>query len=132
MSPGSRDGFTLLEAVVALAVVSLAAVAALTALSADLRTAHRARQTAEVTALAERRMELVRMTPAGDLQMLPDSARYGQMPEPFAGYSWEVKVAEVPGERELYRASVHIRWAGDGHMVLSSLLSRSSPATAAR
>lgn len=124
MSLANRHGFTLLEAVVALAVVSLAAVAALTTLSAELRSAHLARQVAEATALAEQRMELVRMLPAESLRMLPDSARSGRMSAPFGGYSWHVTVAGVPGERDLYRASVEVQWEEDGRFKLSSVLSR--------
>lgn len=132
MSLGDRHGFTLLEAVVALAVVSLAAVGALTALSAELRSAHLARQVSEATALAEQRMELVRMLPVESLRMLPDSARDGRMSAPFGGYSWQVTVAGVPGERELYRASVEIRWEQDGLLKLSSMLYRAPSLAAGR
>ncbi|MGE5731089.1 MAG: type II secretion system protein, partial [Gemmatimonas sp.] len=54
-----RRGITLLEAVVAIAIVGMTSVAALEAAGGEMRTAERARRAIEVEALASSRLEFM-------------------------------------------------------------------------
>jgi prepilin-type N-terminal cleavage/methylation domain-containing protein len=106
-----RAGFTLLEAVAALAVVGLAAVAALAAVGGELRTAERARRALEAGALAEYRTAAVRMLPPGEVRVLPDSLARGRFAAPLDGYRWTASTRELPEERDLFDLQVQVVWA---------------------
>ena len=108
MSKLGKGGFTLLEAVFAMTVVGLAAVATLAALAGELRSARRAREALVATALAEQRMETMRLLNPDELRLLPDSVEKGAFPAPFAAYRWEAEAAVVPGETELYGVEVRV------------------------
>lgn len=107
-----RRGFTLLEALVAVLIVGLAGVAALETVGAELRTASRARHTLHAAALAEYRLETLRVLPPGELRSLPDSLADGAFAPPLEGYRWAASAREVPGEPGLYDARVTVRWSG--------------------
>lgn len=97
MSPRDRRGFSLLEAVIAVAVVSLAGVAALAALAGELRSSRRAREALAVSALAEHRMETLRLLSADGLRLLPDSLEKGSFGPPFEAYTWTAAAEPVAG-----------------------------------
>lgn len=118
-----RRGFSLLEAIVALAIVGLVGVAALAAFGAQLTAATKARATLEATALAAEQLALLRVVPAVSLNPLPDSLRHGQCPVPFADYHWTNAVEPIHGIAGLYQASVEIGW-GDGEVRLTTRLYR--------
>lgn len=101
-------GFTILEALVALAIVGLAGVAALEALGGELRTAGRSRHAYAVAALAEERLAAVRLLPATELDPIPDSLARGRFTAPFAEYSWTASVRGVSDERDLYDVVVRV------------------------
>ena len=103
-----RRGFTLLEAVVALAILGLAGVAALEALGAEVRGAERARSTTTAAALAQERMAAVTLLPPGGLDHLPDSLAHGTFSTPFEEYRWTAHVEPVLGESDLYEARVEV------------------------
>lgn len=84
-----RSGFSLLEALVAVTILGLAAVASLSALGAHLRAADRARLALAHEALALDRLARVRLVSAEDLTRLPDSLTRGRFPSPWAEYGWE-------------------------------------------
>ena len=107
----ARRGFTILEALVALAIVGLAGVAAMEALGGELRTADRARQVYRATALAEDRMAAVQLLSATELATLPDSIAKGAFRAPFETYRWTATALAVPDERDLY--DVVVRVEGD-------------------
>ncbi|HUG39513.1 MAG TPA: type II secretion system protein [Longimicrobiales bacterium] len=118
-----RNGFTLLEAMVALAILSLVGVAALGAVSRDLEAASRAQTALESSALAEDRLELIRLLDAGTLHVLPDSLARGRFPPPFDDYGWEAEVDPVFGRPGLYRVRVEVTWA-DGRRALAGFIHR--------
>jgi general secretion pathway protein I len=118
-----RRGFTLLETVVALAIVGLAVVAALEAFGAELRTSARAHRALESEALAGERLARLRLLAAEELASLSDSMARGRFPTPFADYQWAADAAPVLGEPELYEVSVRVTW-DDGHYGLRTRLHR--------
>ena len=123
MPSADRRGFSLLEAVIAMAVVSLAAVAALAALGAELRSARMARETLTAAALAEYRLETVRLLPADQLRLLPDSVEDGRFSAPFDDFAWTVEVRPVAGIEALYQADVAVT-GPEGQSMLSTRLYR--------
>jgi prepilin-type N-terminal cleavage/methylation domain-containing protein len=104
---GSR-GFTLLEAVAALAILGLAGVAALEAIGGELRTADRARTAAIESALAQDRLAVLTLLPLRELQPLADSVAGGTFPGPFEDYEWTATVRPRFGERDLYDVTVEV------------------------
>ncbi|HEX2091659.1 MAG TPA: type II secretion system protein [Longimicrobiaceae bacterium] len=131
MSRLNDRGFTLLEAVVALAILGLASVAALSALAAELRSAERAQRALEAAALAQDRLAALELLSVEDLSPLPDSLRRGRFGAPFTAYAWEAAVREVPGDQGLVDAAVRVEWEG-GAYPLHALLYRPRPRTVPR
>ncbi len=128
----NREGFTLLEAAVSLTILSLAGLAALGAVQRDLDAAVRSRTALETAALAEDRLELVRLLGNADLESLPDSIARGRFEPPLEGYGWVVDVVSVGDAPGLYDVVVTILWA-DGRRPLRARLFRpfsAQPATA--
>jgi prepilin-type N-terminal cleavage/methylation domain-containing protein len=104
----ARRGFTLLEAVAALAILGIAGVAALEAVGGELRAADRARAAITVSALAQDRLAAVSLLPITELQPLADSVAHGTFAAPFQSYSWSTDVRPVLGERDLYDVNVEV------------------------
>lgn len=104
-------GFSLLEAVIATSIVGLAAVGALEALGAELRTAERARHSVEAAALADHVLVRLRLLDTDKLEPLADSLRRGQLPSPFEDYRWEATLRSAPGKTAVYDLAVTIYWA---------------------
>lgn len=114
MSAGERRGFTLLEAVVAMAILSVTGVAALSAVAAELRTTTRAGAALEASALARDRLARLEILRGRDLAVLPDSLRAGTFAPPFERYRWSAAAREVPGLDGLYDVEVEVAWATGG------------------
>jgi type II secretion system protein I len=127
MSRLGREGFTVLEAVFALAIVALAAVAVLTALGTELRTAERAQRGLEAVALAEHRLARIRLLPAHALRPLADSLARGRFEPPFDRYSWVATVRPVRNEDDVLDLAVEITWES-GAYALRTRLFRPAPA----
>lgn len=121
---GLRPGFTLLEAVVALAIVAVVTVAALAALGAELRTAGRAQAAVPAAALAQDRLAAIALLDVRDLDPLPDSVAEGRFAAPFEAYGWTAETRPVLGEGGLYDVVVRIEWSDDGVYTLRSRLYR--------
>lgn len=123
MSSSRRPGFTLLEAVVALAIVSITAVAALAALAAELRTADRVQRMLPAAALADDRLAVIALLPPESLARLPDSIARGRFEPPFDAYHWTARTRDVPGTPGLYDVTVAVEW-DDGVYTLRSRVYR--------
>jgi type II secretion system protein I len=119
----AEGGFSLLEAVVALAIVAVVSVAALSSLGAELRAAARARDTLPASLLAEHRLAVLHLLPAEGLAHLPDSVARGRFEEPFRDYAWRADAEPLPGQPGLYEVEVEVSWP-DGSYVLRSRLYR--------
>ena len=125
MSMRARPGFSLLEAVVALAIVGVTAVAALASVAAELRAADAARTTREAEALAVHRMSTLELLTAEQLQRIPDSLARGAFDPPFERYRWTASSDPVLGEEGLTEIKVDIEWK-TGSLPLRTLLFRRS------
>lgn len=111
-----RTGFTLLEAVVALAIVGTVAIGALEAYAAEARAATRERESAPAAALARERMARLELLDAHALRTLPESLSRGRLATPLP-YEWTAGARAVDGEPDLYELSVDVRWP-DGAVAL--------------
>lgn len=123
--PTRTGGFTLLEVMVAVAIVGLAVVAWLSAYGSELRALSRAAEVSAATALAEDRLETIELMAPERLPNLPDSLRQGTFPEPLSQYRWDAKARTVAG-RDLAEVSVIVTWA-NGSKALTTLLPVPSP-----
>ena|SRR5439155_2688438 len=123
---GSR-GFTLLEAVAALAILGIAGVAALEAVGGELRSADRARAAVTVSALAQDRLAAITLLPLRELQPLADSLARGAFPSPFEDYAWTASVQPRFGDRDLYDVTVEV-FSGEMRYALATRLLRATQA----
>ncbi|HSJ23642.1 MAG TPA: hypothetical protein VK929_03085 [Longimicrobiales bacterium] len=130
--PGSRrrGGFVLMEAVIALAIISLVAIALLGATAAQVRTADKGALLLVTQGLAEERMATLRALSWFELTDLPDSLAAGTFPAPFHEYAWRTEVMMLPGEVDLFSVGVAVTVADEAFM-LSSLVHEPQPAGAA-
>ena len=126
MSRSNERGFTLLEAVVALAIVGCAGVAALEAAGAEVRSAERAREAYHLAALAQDRLAAIAVAPARDLDLLPDSIARGTFPTPFEAYSWTISARRSLEEADVYRVQLEVRGSRSQYAV-ETLLHRPRP-----
>lgn len=99
-------GFVLLEALIALTIVGLAAVASLAAFGAELQAGERALTVLEVDALLQERLSRLRVLPPELLRSLPDSLREGAFPAPYQEYNWEQKSQEDRSRPSLFHLLV--------------------------
>lgn len=125
MCKRDNRGFTILEAVIALAIVGLAGVSALEAMGGEVRAATRTADAYTLSALAQDRLALIALASPRTLASLPDSLARGTFPEPFAAYRWTATSRAVPGERDLYDVSVTI--IGDHEFVVRTRFYRPVP-----
>jgi prepilin-type N-terminal cleavage/methylation domain-containing protein len=125
MSTRARPGFSLLEVIVALAIVGVTAVGALASVGAELRAAEDARTTLEAEALAVYRMATLEMLTAEQLQRIPDSLARGRFDPPFERYRWTATSDAVLGEEGLTEVELEVEWEG-GSFPLRTLLFRQS------
>lgn len=120
-SSDARRGFVLMEAVIALAIISIMAVALLGATAAQVRTADKGGLLLVAQALAEERMATVRSLGWEQLRSLPDSIAEGVFPPPFHEYAWRAEVAQVDDEHELFSVGIQVMVA-DESFAMSSLV----------
>jgi len=106
-------GFVLLEAVVALAIIGLVAVALLSTTSTQIRTAGKAGVLLTARSLAEDRLAALRFLNYDDLTDLPDSLEAGRFPPPFDDFEWVAQVAEMEDEYDLFGAEVIVTGRGE-------------------
>ena len=105
---GGPQGFVLLEAVVALTIIALFAIALLTTVGAQVRAADRANVLLVARALAEDRMVALQLLDYNQLEDVPDSLVAGEFAPPFQDYAWTTRVTEVAEEQDLFRAEVTV------------------------
>ena len=110
MSVSDRHGFTLLEAVVALAILAVTGIAALSALGAELGVAGRSNHALEAAALAQDGLARLRLLSGQELEPLPDSLRRGNFAAPFEEYAWRASARGVLDEPGLLDVSLVVSW----------------------
>jgi type II secretory pathway pseudopilin PulG len=108
-----RGGFVLLEAIIALAIISLISLALLGASTAQVRTADKGTLLLAARSLAEERMATLRALGYDDLVRLPDSLAAGTFPHPFADYAWRAQVEPVRDEFDLFSVGVAVTVADE-------------------
>jgi prepilin-type N-terminal cleavage/methylation domain-containing protein len=94
-----RRGFTMLEAIVSLAIVALVCVGVLGAYGGSLRADVVAADRLPLASLAVERLAAVDLVP-GELTRLPDSTAHGAFSGAYDGVRWDVEthaVSAVPG-----------------------------------
>jgi len=106
----ARRGISLLEAVVAIAIVGMTSIAALESVGSGMRTAEKARRMTEAEALATSRMEMLDLLTDRELQALPDSVQKGKFSEPLDEYSWTTTSEPLAGEAGVYAIRITITW----------------------
>ena len=117
----SCSGFSLLEAVVALGLVSSVSAAGLAAFGAQLRTSARARASLEAQALAEDRLARVRLLPRDEVAHLPDSLRGGRFDGPWERFTWTTKTREVIERDNVFEVRVDVGWEGGEYNLATRL-----------
>lgn len=121
-----RDGFVLMEAVVALAIIGMVAIGLLGATAAQIRTADKAALLLQARPLADDRMTMLRTLEYDALRDLPDSLAAGTFPAPFEAFSWAARVEPVKDEYDLFTAEVAVSVADEVY-VLRTLLHEPNP-----
>lgn len=121
-----RRGITLLEAVVAIAIVGMTSVAALESVGGEMRTAERARRAIEVEALATSRLEFMDLLTDRELLSLPDSVERGTFTAPLDEYSWKTTSTPLSEQPGVYDVRVTVAWSS-GSYVLRTYLYRTPP-----
>lgn len=116
-----RDGFTLVESLIALTIVGLAAVSAVAAFGTELRTAERAQRGLEAAALAEERLAMLELLPSHALARLPDSLSRGRLAPPFDEYDVSASIRPSNDARDLYDVDVNVAWDGGAYELRTRL-----------
>jgi len=101
-----RNGFVLLEAVVALAILGVASIVLLQVRSQQIRVAVQARELLTAQALAEDRLSAVRLLDYELLADPPDSLMEGVFPEPFQDFEWATEISLIDDEYDLFGVEV--------------------------
>ncbi len=122
----ASGGFLLLEALVALAIVGVVAVALLGAVGAQVRSADKGSVLLTASALAQDRAVSFRVLDVEALRRPPDSLVAGVFPPPFDDFRWEAEVEAVDGEDGLFALEVVVLGRGE-RFPLQTLLHRSEP-----
>lgn len=110
--PGDRRGFLLLEALVALAIVGIVAVALLAATAGQIRTADRGGVLLAASALAQDRAVSFRLLDHEALRRPPDSLLAGAFAPPFEDFSWEARLTAVEEEYDLFALRIVVEGRG--------------------
>ncbi|HWL39487.1 MAG TPA: type II secretion system protein [Gemmatimonadaceae bacterium] len=114
LAPGA---FTLMEVIVAVIIVGMTAIATLSTFGTEFRTAATSRTALEAVSLARNRLAILELTPAEELQLLPDSSKRGQFEPPFESYEWTATVSPVLNEADLFDATVRVTSTGGEYSV---------------
>lgn len=122
----SRSGISLLEAVVAIAIVGMTAVSALEAAGGDMRAAERSRRAIEAEALATSRLDFMDLLTDRELQALPDSVEKGKFAAPLDEYSWKTTSTPLADQAGVYTIHITVDWP-NGSYTLRSYAYRTPP-----
>jgi type II secretory pathway pseudopilin PulG len=122
----ARRGVSLLEAVVAIAIVGMTAVSALEAAGGDMRAAERSRRAIEAEALATSRLDFIDLLNDRELQALPDSVEKGKFDPPLDEYSWKTTSTPLADQAGVYTIHVTVDWPS-GSYTLRSYAYRTPP-----
>jgi type II secretory pathway pseudopilin PulG len=105
-----RRGISLIEAVVAVAIVGMTAISALESVGGGMRTAERSKRAIEAEALATSRLEFMALMTDQELRALPDSVEKGKFPAPLDEYTWTTTSSSYSDQAGVYDVRVTITW----------------------
>jgi Tfp pilus assembly protein PilV len=108
--PASRRGISLMEAVVAVAIVGMTSIGALEAVGGGMRTAERSRRAIEAEALATSRLQFMDLMSDQELRALPDSVAKGKFDKPLEEYAWTTTSAAYGDQAGVYDIRVTVTW----------------------
>jgi hypothetical protein len=123
---GGREGFLLLEAVVAVAIVGVVAISVLAFTAAQVRTTGKGSVLLIGSALADDRATSFRLLGYDDLSAPDDSLMGGRFPEPFEEFSWVAQVSPMEDEYDLFSVEVVVEGRGE-RFPIRTLLHRPRP-----
>ena len=115
-----KKGFTLLEALVALTVLSLVGVSAMGVIGSDLRAASRAREGLAAMAVGEEILGRIALLDGNGLTALPDSLRRGAVTVDGERFEWKATATDRLEDPELVTVAVTVTSAG-GDRTLTTL-----------
>jgi type II secretory pathway pseudopilin PulG len=113
----ARPGISLLEAVVAIAVVGMTSISALESVGAGMRTAEKSRRAIEAEALASSRLEFLDLMSDRELQTLPDSVEAGKFAAPLDQYSWKTTSTPYTDQAGVYDVRITVTWPTGSYTV---------------
>lgn len=120
--PGAERGFTLVEALVSLAVLGMAVVVVLEVSSTTLRTQSVAQRHLEAIALADARLNEIAVLSADSLERyIPGLS--GEIALSPVRYTWHASVRRESPNADLWRAAVVVAWS-DGDVAVETLFYR--------
>ncbi|MGD2121207.1 MAG: type II secretion system protein [Gemmatimonadota bacterium] len=102
------NGFVLLEAVVALAILGMASIVLLQVRAQQIRVASQAHELLTAQALAEDRIAAIRTLDYELLADPPDSLMEGVFPTPFEEFTWRTEIALMEDEYDLFGVNVEV------------------------
>ena len=123
MRTSNRAGFVLLEAIVALAIISLISLGLLQARGQQIRVATQARELLTAQALAEDRLATLRLLNYENLEQPADSVLAGAFPVPFEDFSWMTTVEVLEDEYDLFSVDIVVTGPAE-RFLLGTLLHR--------
>ena len=122
MSRAGNGGFTLIEALVALVVMSLAVVTLAAATSQALCVEAATLDHLTAATLADARMSEITALPLGGLARF-NPTRTGRFGDGNERFSWTATVTRVPDSPHLFRTLVRVSWAA-GSVEVASVVHR--------
>lgn len=125
----TRDGATLLEAVVSIAVLSFAMVSLMGLLAQTVDGRRRAEARIRAAHLAEQRLEEVRALDPADLRRMIGEVSRGGFSPPFQAFRWRTSIRSADEATGLIGVDVVVEWDGS-RFPLSTLLYRPAHAEA--
>lgn len=117
----ARAGISLLEAVVAVAIVGMASVSALESVGSGMRAAEKSKRAIEAEALASSRLQFMDLMSDAQLQSLPDSVAKGKFTAPLDDYSWTTTSAPLSEQAGVYDVRVTVKWETGAYTVSTYL-----------
>lgn len=119
---GAERGFTLVEALVSLAILGMAVVTALEVTARTLGTQASAERHLEAVALADAKLNELALLPSDSLALYAD-VRSGEVELESRDYRWRAIVRRDANDAALWAAAVRIEWSG-GAFDLETVLYR--------
>ena len=116
-----RSGVSLLEAVVAVAIVGMTSISALDSVGSGMCAAEKSKRAIEAEALASSRLQFMDLMSDAQLQSLPDSVAKGKFAAPLDNYSWTTTSAPLSEQAGVYDVHVTVTWETGAYTVKTYL-----------